>query len=197
MSARWSAQRIGIAGGEQLAIRLDGRVASFPEVLAGWQDSCECRALFLDVLAQTRFVAFFWEMPPIARGPPDVPYESVLIESRALAQIEPDAHAFGAHFDRMDATVAAFPNLGGDALLVVPRPLGEISAYAHLAAFVRSGPEEQKHDFLLALGRAAANRLHESDKRIWISTSGLGVAWLHARLDDWPKYYQHAAYRDC
>jgi hypothetical protein len=197
MSAKWSAQRVGIAGGEQLTIRRDGRVTSFPEVLAGWQDSSECRALFLNVLAQARFAAFFWEMPPIARGLLDIPYECVLIESRALAQIEPDAHAFIALFDRMEETVAAFPNLGGDALLVVPRSIGEISAYAHLAAFVRSGPEDQKHDFLRALGRAAAKRLHESDKPVWISTSGLGVGWLHARLDSWPKYYQHAAYRDC
>lgn len=30
---------------------------------------------------------------------------------------------------------------------------------------------------------------------VWISTSGLGVPWLHVRIDDRPKYYQHAPYR--
>jgi len=29
----------------------------------------------------------------------------------------------------------------------------------------------------------------------WLSTSGLGIAWLHVRLDERPKYYTHAPYR--
>jgi hypothetical protein len=29
---------------------------------------------------------------------------------------------------------------------------------------------------------------------MWLSTSGLGVAWLHIRLDSTPKYYQHQPY---
>lgn len=49
---------------------------------------------------------------------------------------------------RGDATVSrlsfwraiSFANLGGHARLVVPRPLGQAGAYAHLAAFVRSAP---------------------------------------------------------
>ena len=40
---------------------------------------------------------------------------------------------------------------------------------------------------------AVAARL--SDRPLWLSTSGAGVAWLHVRLDDRPKYIQHAPYR--
>jgi hypothetical protein len=29
----------------------------------------------------------------------------------------------------------------------------------------------------------------------WLSTSGLGVFWLHVRLDQRPKYYAHTPYR--
>jgi hypothetical protein len=33
------------------------------------------------------------------------------------------------------------------------------------------------------------------EDRVWLSTAGAGVPWLHVRLDDAPKYYGHAAYR--
>jgi len=29
----------------------------------------------------------------------------------------------------------------------------------------------------------------------WVSTAGMGVPWLHARLDTRPKYFRHAPYR--
>ena len=31
---------------------------------------------------------------------------------------------------------------------------------------------------------------------IWLSTSGLGVFWLHISLDSWPKYFTHEPYRN-
>jgi hypothetical protein len=43
------------------------------------------------------------------------------------------------------------------------------------------------------VGDAVARRL--SSAPLWLSTSGLGVAWLHVRLDERPKYYTHAPYR--
>lgn len=29
---------------------------------------------------------------------------------------------------------------------------------------------------------------------VWLSTAGAGVAWLHVRLDDRPKYYSYRPY---
>ena len=34
-----------------------------------------------------------------------------------------------------------------------------------------------------------------SQRPLWLSTNGLGVAWLHARIDARPKYYSHRPYR--
>ena len=31
---------------------------------------------------------------------------------------------------------------------------------------------------------------------IWLSTAGMGVPWLHVRLDSRPKYYAFGPYRD-
>jgi NADH:ubiquinone oxidoreductase subunit len=38
------------------------------------------------------------------------------------------------------------------------------------------------------------NRVGEQP--VWLSTAGMGVAWLHVRLDDRPKYYGYSPYRD-
>lgn len=37
--------------------------------------------------------------------------------------------------------------------------------------------------------------LEKKDVPIWLSTSGLGVYWLHVRLDTRPKYYNHDEYK--
>lgn len=197
MSAIWTAERevLPEGRGEKLVILRNGSAASFSEVIAGWQESAECRALFVDALAITRFAAFFWEMPPIVRGRMERAYECVLLPAEALAGLEPEPHAYAAKFVTTEETVTTFANLGGDALLVVPRQIGAAEAYAHLAAFVRAAPAAQRHDFLRVLGRAADCELKSRAGRIWISTSGLGVAWLHARLDSSPKYYQHPPYK--
>jgi len=47
---------------------------------------------------------------------------------------------------------------------------------------------------LRSTARAITARL--SDRPLWVSTSGLGVAWLHVRLDARPKYYQYTPYRE-
>ena len=45
--------------------------------------------------------------------------------------------------------MVSFANRGGDAILVVPCPLVEPSAYGHLAAFVRLAPERQRQALTL------------------------------------------------
>jgi hypothetical protein len=35
--------------------------------------------------------------------------------------------------------VVSFPNLGNDAVLIVPCPIGPSAAYRHLASFLREG----------------------------------------------------------
>jgi hypothetical protein len=106
----------------------------------------------------------------------------------------PDPEAFAEHFrGASEASVLAFPNLSGDALMVVPCPLAADSAYGHLAAFVREAPEAQRDALWLAVGEAMSRRM--SAKPVWLSTAGAGVSWLHVRLDDRPKYYGHEPYR--
>ncbi len=78
-------------------------------------------------------------------------------------------------------------------MLVAPAPQGPPRAYAHLAVFARHAPASQQDALWQAVGHAVADRL--ATEPLWLSTSGLGVGWLHVRLDERPKYYTYAPYR--
>ena len=139
-----------------------------------------------------RASAFRWETPGVTADTVLQPFEFVILDSPGLARC-PDKGAFAEHFTGAEAGVAVFTNLGGDAIMVVPVPLGEPLAYGHLAAFVRLAPDLQRHAFWQSVGEAMARRI--GAKPVWLSTAGAGVSWLHVRLDDRPKYYAFRSYR--
>lgn len=93
----------------------------------------------------------------------------------------------------------SFPNLGNDALLVVPCNENSDSpqSYMHLANFMRMGPDEQIKIFWKEVVKQMFQRLAKKiDKKVWLSTCGLGIFWLHIRMDSTPKYYTYEPYRD-
>jgi hypothetical protein len=191
----WSAQHEDVDPvTEKMRIGCAGRVLCFADVIAGWRDDEHFRAFCIAELAATPFQAFFWEMPPVRQGALDRDYEYVTVRGDSLARMSADGSAFAAQLNATDDTVVCFPNLGSDALLVVPRQDGDARSYAHIGAFIRAAPDEQKHALLRALALSLDRRLDESSDPIWVSTSGLGVPWVHVRLDSFPKYYQYEAY---
>ncbi|MGI9168782.1 MAG: DUF6940 family protein [Caulobacteraceae bacterium] len=191
----WEARREAAGNGEKVSLLRDGAPVSFGPALDAMHGDERFRALLLAELAAAPHPAFFWELPPIAKRDLGAPFEYVTLPAPELHTAPADPRAFA---DELAAgppgqTVTAFANLSGDATLIAPRPLGRSDAYGHLAAFVRGAPATQQHA-LLALTASEARRVL-SDAPLWISTSGLGVFWLHIRLDSEPKYYAHAPYR--
>ena len=156
--------------------------------------SAEFADWYTETLAAFEAEAFYWELPPVTHATLATATEFVLIEAPMLARIPPERAPFASHFERAAAEdVIVFPNLGGDAVLVVPCPQGPDEHYPHFAAFLRNASRRQ----VRALWRSTAQQMLRSvgDKPVWLSTAGGGVAWLHMRLDSRPKYYQHAPYR--
>ena len=190
----WDFRTEGLKGtnGRRCAVWRDGAPASWHDVVRAWQGDEEFRMSFSRVLADAPFKAYKWETPPVTKSTLGRPFEFVLLDAPALDR-RPDPAAFADQFRGRpdDETVASFPNLGGDAVLVVPRPAGP-SAYAHLAAFLRSAPQTQAHELWRVVGRATEARL--GAKPLWVSTAGMGVPWLHVRLDSRPKYYGYRPY---
>jgi len=168
---------------------------SFSEVLHLWQNDADYRSFFIELLVNVPFSAYRWETPPVTATTAHCPFEFVLLDSPGLAR-QPDPDAFAGHFGQAEAgqDVVAFPNLGHDALLVVPCPNGPPSVYGQLAAFLRGAPESQKHALWALVGNKMEQRLGPAP--VWLSTAGAGVSWLHVRRDDTPKYYGYRTYRD-
>lgn len=193
-SAMWTSRIESLSNGRLLRVIIDYGSApvSYAEVLQRWQQDADFRTMFLALLADAPFSAFRWETPPITAETVNRPFEFVLLDSPGLAS-NPDQHAFEEHFGAA-VEVVEFSNLGKDAILIVPCPHDPLSAYGHLAAFVRQAPETQKHALWALVGAAMQRRL--GTKPVWLSTAGAGVSWLHVRLDDRPKYYGFSLYRE-
>ncbi len=171
----------------------------------------------IDVLKSLPFDAYFFEMAPVNNLTADTTrWEALVTESFELAQIrKADQNTFEEKFGLTDNDIVVFPNLGGDATLVVPKPLtslplrsgpgGSLLHYAHLASFLRAPATQaqpqaqaqaQAQALLSTLAREALAALEQRQgSPLWVSTSGLGVSWLHFRLDSRPKYYQQAAFK--
>jgi len=118
---------------------------------------------------------------------PRIPFECVVLEAPRLAKSVADPSAFAEH---LHAPINTFNSLGGDATLIAPSATG---SYPHFAAFLRTAPESQVDALFQAVGDAIARWPGAAPP--WVSTAGMGVPWLHVRLDTRPKYYQHAPYR--
>jgi hypothetical protein len=190
----WSTHTERLPHGSVTSVDLENHPVTFSDVLHRWRDDPVFRTFFNGLLAHAPYVAFRWETPPITADSADRPFEFVLLDSPDLV-IEPDPYAFAEHFQDGSERdeVVSFPNLNHDEILIVPRRLGSDSNYGHLAAFVREAPESQKHLLWRVVGEVMLRQL--SPKPTWLSTAGAGVPWLHVRLDQRPKYYCHAPYR--
>lgn len=193
----WTArcEELNNGSGLRYFVECDKKTVAFSDVLQGWQNDAMFRALFNAWLAESPYSAFRWETPPVTFDTLKQPFEFVLLDSPWLS-CRPDTEAFAEYFQQSpEQDVLVFPNLGGDALMVVPGPMTRISAYTHLAAFVREAPGGQQDQLWRVVGQAMTRRVNTT-KPVWLSTAGGGVSWLHVRLDDRPKYYAYGPYRN-
>lgn len=189
----FESQTLGPGVRSYTAVDPEGAPASYREVLKLLEQDAAFRDTLNQVLADAPFSAYRWETPPVSTATLDRPFEFVLLDNPSLDRA-PDTAAFSEHFDPAPVTgVVTFTNLGRDALMVVPCPVGPPTAYGHLAAFVRDAPEDQRHALWSAVGTAMRERV--CNQALWLSTAGAGVSWLHVRIDERPKYYGHQPYR--
>ena len=197
-AGQYGAEIVQLSAGRVSLYRLlrDGRPLPWSDVVNRWQDDQCFRSFFISLLGETPFPAYFWETPPLTSATINREFEFVLVDSRQLAGVRADPQTFASHFASAQpgASVIEFSNLGEDATLVVPCPSEPLSAYSHMSTFTRLAPDEQQHQLWTSVGAALEQRL--GTQPVWLSTSGLGVYWLHIRLDSSPKYYTHEPYRN-
>lgn len=143
LPAMWIAHREALQRQRGFLIRLsrDDQPLTRRDVCSLWQQDADFRSFFNQVLADSSFTAFRWETPPVSASSAYLPFEFVVLESLELSRTA-DPRQFAEHWKDAAAeqSVVSFPNLGGDAILVVPTPVAAPAVYAHLATFGRAAP---------------------------------------------------------
>jgi hypothetical protein len=184
--------RIEPTSSDTFAVNTSSGAASRAAFFAALADDRSLRATLTATLRESPYSAFAWETPALSAVTAERDAVFAIIDNPPLARVEPDPSPFSTHLAECDQ-VATFANLGGDAVLIVPSPRAAPGA-AHLAAFVRSAPVDVIDALWAAVGKAVASRCAARPEPVWVSTAGLGVTWLHVRLDDRPKYYRYRAF---
>ncbi len=188
----WTLEKTELASDTQrYTVEADGKRLTVADWLTCLKTDATFRRFFNEALADNPWPAYFFETPPLTLAGSRQPVAWVLVVASALERMRPDQHAFEGHFVG-EALAVAFTNLGGDARLVAPTPRARSETYLHLATFVREAPLAQRHAFWSLVAMTVMDT--SSASPMWLSTSGLGVGWLHMRLDKRPKYYNHDAY---
>jgi hypothetical protein len=190
----WAAHTQSIRSGARLTIYEDSTPLSFREFFALLERNNDFAHWYSSLIADCEFEALFWELPALTVATIEKGAEFVVIESAALSRLRADSAPFASHFAAQPGSdVIEFPNLGNDALLIVPAPIDSADSFAHLAAFLRSARRSQVASLWRVAARTVFENLESSPR--WLSTAGLGVSWLHLRLDTRPKYYNFSPYK--
>lgn len=159
---------------------------------------------FLGILRRNSYRAFFFETRPVtALQMASKTFEFVLVDAPQLAEFascRPNPWAFAEHFGGCSGrSSCVFPNSGGDATLIAPKyqPKVDLAAFSHLADFCRCAPADI---VMQAWKLAIETYVHlvecQEGRSLWFSTSGMGISWVHFRVDRRPKYYMYPNFRN-
>ena len=131
---------------------------------------------------------FFWNTSPLTENG-ESQFSEKFKESLELPNIQ-SRTAFKDKLIKAEKNgkqhATSFPNLSGDTVLVIPMPKGK--CYATLKDFVDNAPKKQQQELWKLVAKEAKKQAKKFGK-VWISTHGLGVPYLHVRISSQPKYY--------
>lgn len=171
------------------------RPLTYADALELLRNDSDFRTFMTAQLKQSEYTAFRWETPHIQTATSSRNFEFVLLDNPSFTQRRTDAETYKSYFAAASdkSGIVSFTNLGGDATLIVPSPRTNEDAYGHFASFLRNAPVLQVDALWQKIAGTVLGMV--SDRPIWLSTAGGGVAWLHVRIDSTPKYYGYAPYR--
>lgn len=190
----WSATIDSVPGGKRYRLQRYAAELSFGDYLTALGNDIEFANWYTDQLAGCKFSACFWEHPPLTTADADRHAEFVLIDAPSMVGVVANPQPFSNQFSTPnDLRPVCFPSLGHDAMLIAPGPGVGLGAGPHLLTFIRQAPRDRVLEFWRLVSGTALAQM--SGSPMWVSTSGLGVYWLHVRIDSVPKYYQYSPYR--
>jgi len=173
---------------------------------ASWKDVFEIynNELFIDsiikILSETnRFNEYYIEFNPTTFNQINVIlFEFVLIRTGGF-RINADIVTFGSDLLNTNSNeIIWFPNPSNTSLLITPcyNHLYPINDYIHIGKFMRSQNYLQKKNLIIKMFELYLKELaKQPNLKLWLSTHGKGVAWLHIRIDKTPKYISWIPYK--
>lgn len=175
-------------------LQQDEQYLSFEEVFELWENNPDFTEFYTTELIKLDYQAFYWEHPALQTAFLQKRYECILQRSKPLEYLPSNENAFKDYlFEK--AQVVDVMNLGKNARLVVPTKKTNKAIYNHLGKFIRLAEKEQITEVFKRVGKKIFEEI-EQQKVVWLNTAGLGVIWLHIRMDTRPKYYKTKKYKD-
>lgn len=176
----------------EYVVYVDDKRISFDEAMNLLSNNKSFINKFIAILRNVDFEGYFLEIAPSDRL-----FEFTLVNAPRFRNIRANPAPFRNKLKDCDkgVDVVSFMNLSGTSELLVPCPIvKDKEVYAHISNFVRYAPTEQIHSLLKEIP-VQVDILRSHYNPIWVNTHGLGVYWLHLRLDSVPKYYQTRKYK--
>lgn len=147
---------------------------------------------FINILKNDSFESYYFESPNI--NSLETPLEFVLTKSNTLHKRNVDFRPYKEYMKRKPRNrySLSFDNLSGDTRLVIPYHKNSNTEYGHIKDYVTHASDEEINDILFRLKEELSK--YKIHKKIFLSTHGDGVAWLHFRIESFPKYYNYKPY---
>lgn len=184
-----------VEGAARYRAYIGARLATFRQALESLAKNSGSRQALSETIRT--LPAVFWECVPVSSDTLDsAPFEFVLLPANPRSWKGPDPGPFSSHLSRCGSEqgAIAFDSLGKDSRLIVPCSVEPVGALTHLGVFVRDAPVTAQGALWKLVAEEALTAIERAKgKKVWLSTSGLGVSWLHVRLDTRAKYY-HTQY---
>lgn len=152
-------------------------------------------SFFSAKLAMAGGRTFYWESHKIVASTLGAMYECVVIRDNALNK-PADPTPFDEHFRNASDDVVAFDNKSVPVTRLVsvkPQHGTPNAAFAYIGTFVHDAPSHLIPALWQRVSQEAHNVLNNHAK-VFISTHGGSVPWLHVRVGHEPKYYQYTPY---
>jgi len=186
-----------ISGRSDTAIRFkilkNDTPISFQEVFKLWENDADFIDFYVTAIKDFGFKAFFWEHPGLTKETIDRPYECILQKSENFDRRTVNEQAFADYLHSSNGA-EDFLNLGKNARLVIPTKKLDAEVYKHFGSFILNAEAPQIHALFNKIGIIVQEEI-ENKPMIWLNTAGMGVIWLHVRMDTRPKYYRTKNYK--
>ncbi len=177
-----------------LHIYSNGNPLSFKDVIARWKKDEEFHDFYRDLLIEFGGTGCFWEHPPISKFNENDTYEVTIIKTSSFEGRLADCTPFLSQVTNNEKFIS-FENLSKSAKLLIPNPNVFDNNCRDLIEFLTNAERRDISVFFVRIGSLIDEEISVDSSYRYLSTHGLGVIWLHVRLDLRPKYYHHRPYK--